>query len=242
MIMFVYFHHTTTQENGNMTQAQVQTEDTTRILVMEDDVNIAKGLATVLTDEEYDVQVANDGQTALDAFKKQDFDLLIADIRLPDMNGLDVIKQVRRHTPNTKIIVITGFVSTSVAVDAMQSGVTDFLPKPFSENQILKSVRTTLKTTEDAGDVYVHSISETDKLIQKKEVLQVLDRTNEDQLFCHDLKKKGAEALADYVLSDDAKEAIVNGDLDWINNNVGELTQKQLKYVYECSQQKDWQL
>jgi sensor domain CHASE-containing protein len=61
-------------------------------------------------------------------------------------------------------------------------------------------------------------------------------------LFCHDLKKKGAEALADYVLSDDAKEAIVNGDLDWINNNVGELTQKQLKYVYECSQQKDWQL
>jgi DNA-binding response OmpR family regulator len=242
MILFVYFHHTTTQENGNMTQAQLQTEDTTRILVMEDDVNIAKGLATVLADEEYEVQVANDGQTALDAFKNQDFDLLIADIRLPDMNGLDVIKQVRRHTPDTKIIVITGFVSTSVAVDAMQSGVTDFLPKPFSENQILKSVRTTLKTNENDGDIYVHSISETDKLIQKKEVLQVLDRTNDDQLFCHDLKKKGAEALADYVLSDDAKEAIVNGDLDWINNNVGELTQKQLKYVYECSQQKDWQL
>lgn len=225
-----------------MTQAQAQTEETTRILVMEDDVNIAKGLATVLADEEYEVQVANDGQTALDAFKNQDFDLLIADIRLPDMNGLDVIKQVRRHTPDTKIIVITGFVSTSVAVDAMQSGVTDFLPKPFSENQILKSVRATLKTNENDGDIYVHSISETDKLIQKKEVLQVLDRTNEDQLFCHDLKKKGAEALADYVLSDDAKEAIVNGDLDWINSNVGELTQKQLKYVYECSQQKDWQL
>lgn len=225
-----------------MTQAQAKTENTTRILVMEDDVNIAKGLATVLTDEEYDVQVVNDGQTALDAFKKQDFDLLIADIRLPDMNGLDVIKQVRRHTPDTKIIVITGFVSTSVAVDAMHSGVTDFLPKPFSENQILKSVRKTLKTTEDGGDVYVHTISETDKLIQKKEVLEVLDRTNEDQLFCHDLKKKGAEALTDYVLSEDAKEAIVNGDLDWINDNVGELTQKQLKYVYECSKQKDWQL
>lgn len=225
-----------------MTQAQAQTEETTRILVMEDDVNIAKGLAVVLKDEEYDVQVANDGQTALDAFKEQDFDLLIADIRLPDMNGLDVIKQVRRHTPDTKIIVITGFVSTSVAVDAMQSGVTDFLPKPFSENQIIKSVRTTLKMDGGEGDAHVHSISETDKLIQKKEVLQVLDRTNEDQLFCHDLKKEGAEALADYVLSDDAKEAIVNGDLDWINSNVGELTQKQLKYVYECSQQKDWQL
>jgi DNA-binding NtrC family response regulator len=209
---------------------------------MEDDVNIAKGLATVLGDEQYSVRVAGDGQSAIDAFKKEDFDLLIADIRLPDMNGLDVIKQVRRHTPDTKIIVITGFVSTSVAVDAMHNGVTDFLPKPFSEQQIIKSVKTTLQQRAGASDAYVHSISETDRLIQKKEVLQVLDRTNEDQLFCNDLKKKGTEALSAYALSDEAKEAIANGDLDWINNNVGELTQKQLKYVFECTQKKDWQL
>ena len=218
-----------------------QTTETTRILVMEDDVNIGRGLATILGDENYSVAVANDGQSAIDAFKKEDFDLLIADIRLPDMNGLDVIKQVRQHTPETKIIVITGFVSTSVAVDAMQSGVADFLPKPFSENQIIKAVRKTLELS-NKDDAYVHSISETDKLIQKKEVLQVLDRTNEDQLFCHDLQQKGTEALADYALSDEAKEAIAKGDLDWINSNVGELTQKQLKYVFECSQKNDWQL
>lgn len=221
---------------------QTQIVNATRILVMEDDVNIAKGLATVLADEEYSVRVAGDGQSAIDAFKEEDFDLLIADIRLPDMNGLDVIKQVRHHTPDTKIIVITGFVSTSVAVDAMHSGVTDFLPKPFSEQQIIKSVKTTLQQRAGESDVYVHSISETDKLIQKKEVLQVLDRTNEDQLFCNDLKKKGKEALSAYALSDEAKEAIANGDLDWINNNVGELTQKQLKYVFECTLKKDWQL
>lgn len=225
-----------------MEQVKTDTADATRILVMEDDVNIAKGLEMVLADEDYSVRVANDGQSAIDAFKEEDFDLLIADIRLPDMNGLDVIKQVRRHTPETKIIVITGFVSTSVAVDAMQNGVTDFLPKPFSEKQILKSVNKTLELRDGDSDVYVHTISETDRLIQKKEVLQVLDRTNEDQLFCHDLKQKGFEALADYALSDEAKEAITTGDLDWINSNVGELTQKQLKYVFECSQKKDWQL
>lgn len=225
-----------------MEQVKTDTADATRILVMEDDVNIAKGLEMVLADEDYSVRVANDGQSAIDAFKEEDFDLLIADIRLPDMNGLDVIKQVRRHTPETKIIVITGFVSTSVAVDAMQNGVTDFLPKPFSEKQILKSVNKTLELRDGDSDVYVHTISETDRLIQKKEVLQVLDRTNEDQLFCHDLKQKGLEALTDYALSDEAKEAITTGDLDWINSNVGELTQKQLKYVFECSQKKDWQL
>jgi DNA-binding response OmpR family regulator len=221
---------------------QTQVVNVTRILVMEDDLNIARGLATVLGDEEYSVRVAGDGQSAIDAFKEEDFDLLIADIRLPDMNGLDVIKQVRHHSPDTKIIVITGFVSTSVAVDAMHNGVTDFLPKPFSEQQILKSVKATLQKRQGHSDAYVHSISETDRLIQKKEVLQVLDRTNEDQLFCYDLMKKGTEALSEYALSDEAKEAIANGDLDWINNNVGELTQKQLKYVFERTEKKDWQL
>jgi len=187
--------------------------------------------------------VANDGQTAIDAFKKEDFNLLIADIRLPDMNGMDVIKQVKRHTPDTKFIVITGFVSTSVAVDAMNTGVTDFLPKPFSEGQIIKSVHTTLQSnSKKEGGAYVQIISETDKLIQKKEVLQVLDRTNEDQLFCRDLMKKGTGILAEYALSDEAKEAIATGDLDWINSNVGELTQKQLRYVFDCSKKKDWQL
>lgn len=226
-----------------MTQAQAKAIDTSRILVMEDDVNIARGLAMVLGDENYNVKVANDGQSALDAFKAEDFDLLIADIRLPDMNGMDVIKQVRRHTPETKIIVITGFVSTSVAVDAMHTGVTDFLAKPFSEKQIIKSVHKTLTSTPvNEGDAYVHTISETDRLIQKKEVLQILDRTNDDQLFCHDLLQKGTEVLAEYALSEEAKEAIATGDLGWINANVSELTQKQLKYVFDCSKKKDWQL
>ena len=230
-----------------MAQAQVDvidaTRNATRILIMEDDETIAKGVAMVLSDENYSVKVANDGQAAIDAFKEEDFNLLIADIRLPDMNGMDVIKHVQRHTPDTKFIVITGFVSTSVAVDAMNTGVTDFLPKPFSEGQIIKSVHTTLRSnSKKEDDTHVHTISETDRLIQKKEVLHVLDRTNEDQAFCHDLMKKGTEVLAEYVLSDEAKEAIATGDLDWINTNVGELTQKQLKYVFDCSKKKDWQL
>ncbi len=226
-----------------MVQAQADVIDDTRILIMEDDETIAKGLAMILSDENYSVKVANDGQAALDAFKEEDFNLLIADIRLPDMNGMDVIKQVQQHTPDTKFIVITGFVSTSVAVDAMNTGVIDFLPKPFSEGQIIKSVNTILRSNlknEDSTNVNI--ISETASLIQKKEVLHVLDRANEDQLFCRDLMKKGTEILAEYALSDEAKEAIATGDLDWINSNVGELTQKQLRYVFDCSKKKDWQL
>ena len=226
-----------------MVQAQADLIDDTRILIMEDDESIAKGLAMILSDENYSVKVANDGQAALDAFKEEDFNLLIADIRLPDMNGMDVIKQVQQQTPDTKFIVITGFVSTSVAVDAMNTGVIDFLPKPFSEGQIIKSVNTILRSNlNKEDDTHANIISETASLIQKKEVLHVLDRANEDQLFCRDLMEKGIEVLAEYALSDEAKEAIATGDLDWINTNVGELTQKQLRYVFGCSKKKDWQL
>jgi len=226
-----------------MVQAQADVIDDTRILIMEDDETIAKGLAMILSDENYSVKVANDGQAALDAVKEEDFNLLIADIRLPDMNGMDVIKQVQRHTPDTKFIVITGFVSTSVAVDAMNTGVIDFLPKPFSEGQIIKSVNTILRSNlKKEDDTNANIISETASLIQKKEVLHVLDRANEDQAFCNELMKKGTEILAEYALSDEAKEAIATGDLDWININVGELTQKQLRYVFDCSKKKDWQL
>lgn len=227
-----------------MTQTQLKEAEVISILVMEDDKNIAKGLKMILTDDGFNVTVAYDGQSALDAFKKQDFDLLIADIRLPDMDGMDVIKQVRRHTPQTKVITITGYVSTSLAVDAMHAGVKDFLPKPFSEEQIRTSIKETLKAhgSTDKNGIYVTTFSETNNLIQKREVLHVLDRTNEDQLFCHDLQKKGTAALAEYALSDEAKDALATGDLNWINKHVGQLTQKQLKYVFSCSKKKDWQL
>ena len=115
------------------------------ILVMEDDLSVAKGLEMVLSEEGFDVNLAGTGELALEAFKQKRFDLLVADLRLPDIDGMEVIKQVKAAKPETEVIVITGYGTTATAVEAMKLGVHDFLPKPFTEDQIKTAIDEALK-------------------------------------------------------------------------------------------------
>jgi len=212
------------------------------ILVMEDDLSVAKGLEMVLNEEGYDVHLAGTGELALEAFKQKRYDLLVADLRLPDINGMDVIKQVKEEKPETEVIVITGYGTTSTAVEAMKMGVRDFLPKPFTEDQIKTSIHEALKDhIEKTVETEIKAAeTEEDKLIQKREVLQVLNRTAEDRYFWRELMENGSGALEDYHLSNQAKGAIASGDLKWINENVGELTQKQLMFIYKRLEREAW--
>ena len=116
-----------------------------RILVMEDEPSVAKGLQMVLKEEGYGVDVAMTGQKALDAFNEKAFDLLLADLRLPDIDGMEVIKRVKGKKPDTGVIVITGYSTVSSAVDAMKLGVSDYLPKPFMEDELKKAVHEALR-------------------------------------------------------------------------------------------------
>ena len=213
------------------------------ILVMEDDVNVAKGLEMVLTEEGYAVNLAGTGALALEAFKQKRYDLLVADLRLPDMDGMEVIKKVKTEKPETEIIVITGHGTTATAVKAMKLGARDFLPKPFTEEQIKASIDDALKEqlVAEADETPNRETGESDrKLIQKREVIQALNRTAEDGDFWRDLMENGTMALESYNLSSEARAAIASGDLKWINENVGELTQKQLMFIYKRLEREAW--
>jgi ActR/RegA family two-component response regulator len=212
------------------------------ILVMEDEQSVAKGLEMTLSEEGYAVDLADTGGLALEAFRQKRFDLLVADLRLPDIDGMEVIKQIKEKRPDTEVIVITGYGTTATAVTAMKLGVHDFLPKPFTEDQIKTAVDEALKKHEvkPVGALTEEAETEVEKLIQKREVLKVLSRTAEDMDFYRDLMEKGSQALANYELSSEAKAAITSGDLRWINKNVGELTQKQLMFIYKRLEREVW--
>ena len=212
------------------------------ILVMEDDLSVANGLEMVLSEEGYTVNLAGTGELALEAFKQKRFDLLVADLRLPDIDGMEVIKQVKEAKPETEVIVITGYGTTATAVEAMKLGVHDFLPKPFTEDQIKASINEALKEhfEKPTEAVIKEAETEEEKLIQKRQVTQVLNRTTEDRGFWRELMEKGSEALEGYQLSLEAKAAIVSGDLKWINEHVGELTQKQLMFIYKRLEREAW--
>jgi DNA-binding response OmpR family regulator len=220
----------------------VNYEVSPHILVMEDDLSVAKGLEMVLSEEGYHVNLAGTGELAMQAFKQKRFDLLVADLRLPDIDGMEVIKQIKAEKPETEVIVITGYGTTATAVEAMKLGVHDFLPKPFSEDQIKTAIEEALKehVEKPVETAIKKAETEEEKLIQKREVLQVLNRTADDMGFWTELMENGSVALADYQLSNEAKAAIASGDLKWINENVGELTQKQLMFIYKRLEREAW--
>jgi len=223
-------------------KAPISLEGSAQILIMEDDLSVASGLEMILSEEGYTVNLAGTGKLAMQAFKQKRFDLLVADLRLPDIDGMEVIKQIKAQKPETEVIVITGYGTTATAVEAMKLGVHDFLPKPFTEDQIKTAIDEALKehVEKPVETIARKAATEEEKLIQKREVLGVLSRTAEDMDFWRDLMENGSLALAEYLLSSEAKAAIASGDLKWINDNVGELTQKQLMFIYKRLEREAW--
>lgn len=214
--------------------------DMSHILLVEDEPSVANGLKMVLSDEGYKVDVAMTGNEALQKFRGNGFRLVVADIRLPDISGMDVVREVKRERPDTEVVVITGYPSVETAVESAKMGVRDYLKKPFTDDELLSAVGKALK--EKSGtyqDSFLEDTSE-GKLIQKREVLRALDLAAEDRYFWRHLMEDGSKALEGFSISSSAKAAVAVGDLGWINQNIGELTQKQLKYVLKRMEREAW--
>ncbi|MBI9090790.1 MAG: response regulator [Desulfobacterium sp.] len=212
------------------------------ILIMEDDLNVARGLKMVLDEEGYDVDLRDTGHGALDALGQYEYDLLMADLRLPDIDGMQVIRQVKDITPGTGVIAMTGYATSALAVDAMKLGACDFIAKPFTEEQIKSAIDDALASNLAKSGAMGMGFQADGAVtsIQRREVFKVLTRTSEDKRFWNSLMEKGGDALWEYTLTGEAKAAIASGDLAWINENVGELTQKQLMYVFKRLEREVW--
>jgi two-component system NtrC family sensor kinase len=151
-----------------------------RILVMEDENSVAQALQIILTDEGYGVDWSSTGQGALDSASHQNFDLLVADLRLPDMHGMDVIRQIKESRPETAVIVITGYASVGSAVEAIKTGAVDYLPKPFTDEQFKSAVEQALKKKDRVCPENAALSDRKRKLIGRKEVVRVLRNTTPD--------------------------------------------------------------
>jgi two-component system, cell cycle sensor histidine kinase and response regulator CckA len=108
-----------------------------RVLVVDDEASIRDLLAKTLALAEYDVDVAPDGRSALERMRMNPYDLLIADLKMPGMDGLTVIREAKRYKADLPVIIITGFSTESSAIDAVNLGVAGYLTKPFRVPQVL---------------------------------------------------------------------------------------------------------
>jgi excisionase family DNA binding protein len=108
-----------------------------RVLVVDDEASIRDLLSKTLALAEYDVDVAPDGRSALDRMRMYPYDLLIADLKMPGMDGLSVIREAKRYKADLPVIIITGFSTESSAIEAVNLGVAGYLTKPFRVPQVL---------------------------------------------------------------------------------------------------------
>ena len=219
-------------QNGPMFQPHV--------LLVEDEMNVAKGLQMVMNESGYNVDVAMTGEGALRLIKGANYDLLVADLKLPDINGMVVVEEVRERWPDTKVVIITGYPAVASAVQALKMGAADYLQKPFTDDEFKATVSEALHEERSESLEELIAETENERLIQKQEVIKVLDRTSEDIIFWRTLMETGSPALEEYQLSNVAKAAICSGDLQWIRKNVGELTPEQLRFIYRRLEREAW--
>lgn len=120
-------------------------EKQTHILVVDDEISMCELLDFMLEKEGYAVSTAGSGKEAIAMIGKQDFDLLLCDIRLGDMTGIDVLRAAKAKNPNTVVIMISAYASAETAVQAMNDGAYDYLPKPFDNNELRQAVARALE-------------------------------------------------------------------------------------------------
>jgi two-component system NtrC family response regulator len=118
-----------------------------KILVAEDDRVQREILQDILTQAGYGVQGVASGTAALEALRDDSHDLLLTDMRMPEMDGLELLRQAKRLRPETEVVVMTAYATVETAVTAMKEGAIDYLGKPFAKDELLMVVSRTLERT-----------------------------------------------------------------------------------------------
>jgi DNA-binding NtrC family response regulator len=116
-----------------------------RVLIIDDEEIIRISCLRSLKPEGYEVKVVPSGIEGLKAIEKESFDLVLTDLKMPDIDGIEVLKRIKEGWPDTEIVVITGYGTVSSAVQAMKFGAFDYLEKPFTPDQLLLVVSRALE-------------------------------------------------------------------------------------------------
>jgi len=161
-----------------------------RVLVVDDERSMRELLAIVLRREGYDVVLAENGRAAITALEREPMDLLISDIKMPDMSGVDVLRAAKKIDPDILGIMITAFASTETAVEAMRLGACDYVSKPFDvdllkmkvrekiENRQIRQENVLLKRTLGLSHQFANIIGRSEAMLDVFKMVETVSRTN----------------------------------------------------------------
>lgn len=131
-----------------------------RILVVDDDENIRKVLMAILEDKGYNIEAVGTAREAIKRTEKKFYNLALIDIRLPDMEGIDLLTKIRDTTPRMRKIIITGYPTLQNAVDAVNKGADAYIMKPFDVEKVLSTINEQLRKQEQENKYSQDKVAE----------------------------------------------------------------------------------
>lgn len=124
-----------------------------RVLVADDEEDILELLSELLHRWGYDPVTAKNGREALETFKKQHFDLVLTDLKMPEMDGLELLRKIREEDPRVPALVLTGYPTIDSAIQAMQEGAYDYLIKPINPDELRFRIQKALAQSEQIRSI-----------------------------------------------------------------------------------------
>ena len=123
--------------------------DQKNILVVDDDTGVRTVFSSILRKEGYRVTAVKNGYEAIKVIDEESFDLALVDLRMPGLDGIQVLERIRSRRPQTRVIIYSAYGLVEDAVEAMRKGATDYLNKPFSPNELELNVKKALEKSRD---------------------------------------------------------------------------------------------
>ncbi len=136
------------REAKSLKRAEVK-DPVARILCVDDEEVILDSFRKILVLDGYSVDTVQAGQEALGLIQSHHYDFVFTDLKMPMMDGLDVVKAVKHMRPDIDVVIITGFATVETAVDCMKYGAMDYVQKPFTEDELLAFVKKALFRRQD---------------------------------------------------------------------------------------------
>ncbi|MDX9942883.1 MAG: sigma-54 dependent transcriptional regulator [Bacteroidales bacterium] len=145
-----------------------------RILVIDDERSIRNTLKEILDYEKFEVEVAEDGFEGLEKIENSHFDVVLCDIKMPKMDGIEVLAKIQEKDPDATVVMISGHGSIDTAVEAIKKGAFDFIAKPLDLNRLLITIRNAMDKTQLVTETKVlkRKVSKTYKMVGESEAIQ----------------------------------------------------------------------
>ncbi|MBD3168473.1 MAG: response regulator [candidate division Zixibacteria bacterium] len=126
--------------------------DKVNILVIDDEPIVGKRLKPALEKSGYNVDVCETGSEALERIHNKSYDIVVTDVRMDEVDGMEVLSRVTEKSPKTKVIIITGYATIEIAREAIAKGAFDFIAKPFKPNELREIIQKAIDALEEESN------------------------------------------------------------------------------------------